>query len=214
MTTIAKPRKPARAVFHFALIAVAGGVAGYGFGWLAANVLPDNFADGLRWSDGAALIIATALVFAGGVMMLMARNGRTLAAAFKSDAPASSREVLDSRIQGAVVIGSGALLATPPIAAAFDAPNPEWIFLALMAATAVHSLINFQIWRRGDELIRRIVVETGAICFWIVQIAIFAWAAAERLGLETGVTPWDVLTLLMAIYLTCSVVVSIRRGLN
>nr|WP_314432948.1 hypothetical protein [uncultured Brevundimonas sp.] len=57
------------------------------------------------------------------------------------------------------------------------------------------------------------VLETATIAFLLGQGLLFIWAAAERLGLATPLTAWDIYAVLMAVYLTASLVVSLRRGL-
>ena len=51
-----------------------------------------------------------------------------------------------------------------------------------------------------------------AICFWVLQGALFLWAAGEKLGLAPALSTWDCLTVLMVFYLAVSAVIGFRRG--
>ncbi|GAD58089.1 hypothetical protein [Brevundimonas abyssalis] len=53
-----------------------------------------------------------------------------------------------------------------------------------------------------------------SLAFWIGQAALFGWAVAERLGVAPTLTAWDILVVVMGLYLVCSATVGLRRGLN
>jgi hypothetical protein len=63
-------------------------------------------------------------------------------------------------------------------------------------------------------MIRQMVAEAGAVCFWVRQGALFLWAAAEKLELVPALSAWDMMTILMGFYLVISSVISVRRGLT
>ena len=200
MTALSRtPSLPVR-LLKYAGFGFLFGVLGYGVGWLLADYVPHaTFEElGLRWSDYAALVVALMLIV-GGVFSLVA---------------ASEIEVRDMRLQSAVVILSGMMLAAPPLAIASGNLAPGPTYAALMAVFILHSLMNLNLWRRGDEMIRRVILEAGAVAFWIGQAVLFAWAAAERLGLAPPVTAWDILAVLMSLYLICSMTATVRRGLT
>ena len=63
-------------------------------------------------------------------------------------------------------------------------------------------------------MLRRIMAETSVMAFWVLQTALFLYAAAERLGLVESITAWGLTGILMAVYLLASIVASARRGLH
>jgi len=69
------------------------------------------------------------------------------------------------------------------------------------------------LWRAADEMLRRIMAETSAIAFWALQMALFVYAAAERLGLVETITGWGLMGILMGVYFISSIVASARRGI-
>lgn len=52
------------------------------------------------------------------------------------------------------------------------------------------------------------------MAFLALQVALFIYAAAERLGLVDTITGWGLLGILMAVYLIVSIVASARRGVH
>lgn len=214
MTALLKRDDLTFRLFKLGAFAVIGGAAGYGVGRLLAERGGLPPLTGLGWSDAAAVIVACLLIAAGAAVLVAARNGRALAAATKAEGPAGTIEVKDMRLQGAVLILSGLLLAAPAVTVMAGNPAPVPTFMALMAVFAMHSLLNLNLWRRGDEMIRRVIIEAGAAAFWIGQGVLFAWAAAERLGVARSLTAWDILVILMGLYLVCSAGAGLRKGLN
>ena len=73
--------------------------------------------------------------------------------------------------------------------------------------------MNVRIYRQADELLRRAVIEAAAVTFFAGQLVLFLWAAAERLGAAPAITAWDIYAVLIALYLGCSVWISVRCGL-
>lgn len=214
MTALQKSADTRSRLLKLAGLAVAGAVVGYVSATLLAEYVALPSPDVLRWSDAAALLVAVMLV-AGGVSVLAAsRNGRALAAVTSTDEPADPREVRDMRLQGIVLVLSGLLLAAPVAAALSGNTAPVLTLIAIAAVFVLHTGLNLSLWRRGDEMIRRVIVEAGALAFWIGQAALFGWAVAERLGVAPTLTAWDILVVLMGLYLICSAVVGLRRGLS
>ena len=80
-----------------------------------------------------------------------------------------------------MLVLAGLILLTP-IAAPSDLP-PVWTYGAVIGLLAVQSVLNLLLWRRSDELLRRVTAETSALSFWVLQIALVLYASAERLGL-------------------------------
>lgn len=214
MTAIEKSPDMAMKLLKLAGLAAAGGVAGYLGATLFAEYVHLPSPAGLRWSDAAALVVALMLV-AGGLSVLAAsRNGRALAAVTSSEAPAEPGEVRDMRLQGGVLALSGVLIAAPVVAVAAGNGAPVLTLGAIAMVFVLHTAMNLSLWRRGDEMIRRVIVEAGALTFWIGQAGLFGWAVAERLGVAPSLTAWDILVVVMGLYLVCSATVGLRRGLS
>lgn len=118
--------------------------------------------------------------------------------------------------RGALVAALGGLLImTPPIAAhaGLGTEMRGVVALALGALLLVECAINWKIWKDGDELTRTVTAQTGALCFWVLQLGLFIWAALARLDLVAEVDSWTLMTILMGAYLVTSVTISVRRGL-
>lgn len=214
MTALQKPADTRLKLLKLAGFAVMGGLFGYGSAWLVIEYVGLPSPDGVRWSDAVAMIVALMLA-AGGLSVLAAsRNGRALAAATSADGPAAPAEVRDMRLQGAVLVLSGLLLAAPMAAVLVGNPAPVLTLAAIAVVFALHTAMNLSLWRRGDEMIRRVILESGALAFWIGQAALFGWAVAERLGVAPTLTAWDILVVVMGLYLVCSATVGLRRGLS
>ena len=111
-------------------------------------------------------------------------------------------------------LGARQALAAPVAAALSGNTAPVLTLIAIAAFFILHTGLNLNLWRRGDEMIRRVIVESGAMAFWIGQAALFGWAVAERLGVAPALTAWDILVVVMGLYLICSAVVGLRRGLS
>ncbi|MBY0305157.1 MAG: hypothetical protein K2W86_08430 [Sphingomonas sp.] len=118
--------------------------------------------------------------------------------------------------RGALVAALGGLLImVPPIAAhaGLGTEMRSVVALALGALLLVECLINWKMWKDGDELARAVIAQTGALCFWVLQLGLFIWAALARLDLVAEVDSWTLMTILMGAYLVTSVTISVRRGL-
>ena len=214
MTALQKSAETRSRLLKLAGLALAGGVFGYGSAWLVIEYVGLPSPDGVRWSDAVAMIVALMLAAGGLAVLAASRNGRALAAATSADAPAAPGEVRDMRLQGAVLVLSGLLLAAPMAAVLAGNPAPALTLAAIAVVFALHTAMNLSLWRRGDEMIRRVILESGALAFWIGQAALFGWAVAERLGVAPTLTAWDILVVVMGLYLVCSATVGLRRGLS
>ena len=84
----------------------------------------------------------------------------------------------------------------------------------VLGLLAIQTVANVMMFRQADEMLRRVMVETGALAFWVLQLALFVYAASERLGLVEGITAWGMIGILMAVYMVASAVAGARRGLK
>jgi hypothetical protein len=84
----------------------------------------------------------------------------------------------------------------------------------VLGLLAIQTVANVMMFRQADEMLRRVMVETGALAFWVLQLALFVYAASERLGLVEGITAWGMIGIMMAVYMVASAVAGARRGLK
>lgn len=200
----------------------AGLIVGGGLGYLVGRLLKQADLDlgHLTWSDHVAVLIA-AMLFATGAVLVVATFSKRLAARVMdpaSDRPARPAQISFYRQQAIVLALSGVMMAAPVAARLADQPLSSQLAGAVMAAIValflLQTFLNLSVWTRADEMIRQMVAEAGAVCFWVLQGALFLWAAAEKLELVPALTTWDMMTILMGFYLVISSVISVRRGLT
>jgi hypothetical protein len=155
---------------------------------------------GLPWDDALALLIGTMLIVLGGTM-----------AVIMATRPASVPK--GCGLLQIVVSGlAGVMLLLPLIALRWL--SADVVMVAVVLLLVAQSAANWMLWRRADELLRRVMSETSAMAFWALQLALFLYAVAERLGLVAGVSAWGMTGILMTVYLLSSVIVTARRGLK
>lgn len=174
--------------------------------------------DGLRWSDPLALGLALLMTISGVFATVASFNSRLTARSLdpESTRAAAPAQMTYFRMQGFVLILAGLMMGTPVVATQMADPMPRELGMSVMAALIAASLIqtalNLAVWSRADEMMRRMISEVGAICFWVLQALFFLWAAAEVLGLAPHLSSWDLMVLLMAVYLCVSTVAAYARG--
>lgn len=198
-------------------VLVAGavcGVLGYFVGRLAYDLFPGIEPDlsGIRWADVVAVLLAAVILIASLATAIRSLDRKGLGKTLNLEGPAGDGEVREVRLQSAILFLSGVILPLPMILSWVGAP----VILSLTAVAillVLHTVLNFHLYRTVDELFRRIVVEAGAVTFWLGQGVLFLWAAAERLAAVPAITAWDIYVVLMGVYLVVSMIVTMRRGL-
>ncbi len=213
MTMTASTSQKAGAALVLALL---GGAAGYGFGRLVKK----TGSEFQGWSDPLALVLAVALFAIGALVLILTFNRASAAKMVGGDAayPATPAQLSFYRQQAFVLVCAGIMLALPVLTLTL-LPNVDWawrtvIMAVIVGCFAVQTTVNLIIWHRADEFVRRLITQTAALCFWILQAALFLWACAERLGLLASISSWDSIAVLMTVYLIVSAVVSIRLGVR
>lgn len=174
-------------------LAALGGICGYALADAAEGLA-------LSWQDTLAAGIALALAvgaLAGAVAVLLRKSPVRSACAWW-------------QVAG---MGLAALMLTLPLARPASWP-PEFTLAVVALLFLAQAGVNLALWRAGDELLRRVILETGAVCFWSLQAGLFLYAAAERLGLVPSVTAWGLIGVLMGVYLVASCIVAGRRGFS
>jgi hypothetical protein len=177
----------------FVLLAALGGAFGFGFATLTDGVLT-------RWEDELAVVMAAATIGIG-VMTAF------VVATRPSQVPRGC-----GVLQVVVMLLAGTLFLLPVFGSAWT--TPEVVFGAVLLLLAVQSGANLMLWRNADEMLRRVMLETSALAFWAVQLSLFIYAAAERLGLIGTISGWGLMGVLMGVYFIASIVAGARRGLS
>lgn len=175
------------------LLAGLGGAFGYGAATLTDGALAS-------WEDELAVVMAAAMLgIAAITAFIVARR--------PADVPRGC-----GILQVIVMLLAAALFLLPVFGAAWA--SPEVVFGAVIVLVAAQSAANLMLWRTADEMLRRVMLETSALAFWSLQLSLFIYAAAERLGLVGTVTGWGLMGILMGVYFIASVVAAARRGLH
>tara|TARA_R110002167_G_scaffold67405_6_gene190543 strand:- start:2207 stop:2794 length:588 start_codon:yes stop_codon:yes gene_type:complete len=195
MTTLTEtPKQPlALKILGIVTLAGLGALTGYGVAHIA--LMRDQ-----SWADSLATSIAVAL------LAIAAMSAVTLVRR-PSTVPRGC-----GILQITVFVLAAVMLLLPMFGPAWA--SADVIFGGIAILLAVQSLANLMLWRAADEMLRRIMAETSVMAFWVLQTALFLYAAAERLGLVESITAWGLTGILMAVYLLASIVASARRGLH
>ncbi len=175
------------------LLAGLGGAFGYGAATLTDGALAS-------WEDELAVVMAAAMI---GVAAITA----FIVARRPADVPRGC-----GVLQVVVMLLAAAMFLLPVFGAAWT--SPEVVFGGVLLLVAVQSAANLMLWRTADEMLRRVMLETSALAFWSLQLGLFIYAAAERLGLVGTITAWGLMGILMGVYFIASAVAAARRGLH
>jgi hypothetical protein len=200
----------------------AGLALGVATGAAVRLTTPRHWMSAWPWEDQTAMVLGLSLL-AWGLGLLVASLFRH-SAAFVADPYGATGagglrrgEALYQRLTGATIALAGAMVLAP-LSARWAPGLGSAVRIATMAGLVgglgLQSVINLMIWRRSDELFRRLIVESTALTFWGLQGALFLWSAGERLRLLPAITAWQAFVVLLAGYLIASMVVSIRRGFS
>jgi len=218
------PKLPRRGNLQRFLISVAvfapiGAVTGYLLGRALKKAAPGDPLTSLTLADGFSLLIAVLLIVSGLVVAFAASSDRrwnSIVERQPADEPVDPAARTAGRRQSLVCVLAGGMMILPPIAAPLGLSGEvRWAIAGAIALLlAVQTWLNLKLWRDGDELTRAVIAQTGALCFWSLQLALFAWAALAKLGLVADVDSWTMFTVLMGVYLAVSLVIAQRRGLT
>lgn len=174
----------------------------------------------LSWSHALGLSLGGIMGGSGLFAIAVSFNARLTATAMDPDAKSAPRagQTMFYRQQGAVMLLAGLMMAAPVIAIlVFGETPPRGLAIAMLAglvgASLIQTMLNLSVWNRADEMMRRMIAETGSVCFWLLQGLFYLWAAAEVLGLAPALSSWDLMTVLMAVYLAVSAGAALQRGL-
>lgn len=188
-------RKPNLLLKLLGIAALAG--LGAATGYTLANTADLG---ALPWDDALALLMGVSLI-AIGVISIGVMFTRP------SSVPKGC-----GVLQITVMLLAGALFLAPMFAT--DWLSPDMVFAGVVVLLVIQSAANLMLWRAADEMLRRVMWETSAMAFWALQLALFVYAAAERLGLIEGVSAWGMTGVMMGVYLIASMIASARRGIK
>lgn len=177
----------------FVVLAVLGGFVGYGVTTLMGDVQT-------AWQDELAVLMAVMTITTG------------LISAFVVATRPSTVPRGCGVLQVIVMLLAGTMFLLPIFGTAVA--TPEVIFGTVVILLVLQSIANVMLWRAADEMLRRVMSETSAMAFWALQLCLFVYAAAERLGLVDTVSGWGLMGILMGVYFISSIVAAARRGLH
>ncbi|MBA3879835.1 MAG: hypothetical protein C0500_08985 [Sphingobium sp.] len=207
-----------RLLISVAIFAPIGAVTGYLLGRALKKAAPGETLTSLTLADGFSLLIAVLLIVSGAVVAFAATSNRrwnSIVEHQPADEPVDPAARTAGLRQSLVCILAGGMMMLPPIAAqaGLSVEARGAIAAAIGLLLAFQTWLNLKLWGEGDELQRAVIAQTGALCFWTLQLALFGWAALARLDLVAEVDSWTMFTLLMGVYLIVSLTISQRRGL-
>jgi hypothetical protein len=190
----APARSAGNKIATFLILALGGAFAGFGMVYLNRNI-GDGWEDTLALGAGTIPLAMAAMI----ALTLLTRRGVDVMKGCGG-------------LQIVVMVLAGLMMLLPMIGPRFASPG--LIMVVLFAMLIVQGAANLLLWRRADEMLRRIMTETATLAFWALQTALFLYAAGERLGLVQGVTAWGMMGILMGVYFFASAIAAARRGIH
>nr|WP_295105354.1 hypothetical protein [uncultured Caulobacter sp.] len=198
------------------------GIAGAPFGYLFGRWL-GSFKDfgewNPTWPDMMAALLGVFMFGLGLGVLAVCASRKALGRQLDPEGrrPATKAQVFFYAQNGVVLLLAGVMMVAPvAISTAFD-PVPTLVgsaaMIGLIALFLLQTAMNISVWMRSDELLRQAMIEVGALCFVILQGAMFLWAAGGKLGLLPVMTLWDAVPVMMGMYLLIAFAVTWRRGL-
>ncbi|MDQ3125899.1 MAG: hypothetical protein M3Q74_09895 [Pseudomonadota bacterium] len=189
------PPRPSllRKAAMFVGLAGLGGAFGYGFATLTDGSLT-------RWEDELAVVMAVIMIGVGVISAVVV-------AVRPSSVPRGC-----GILQVVVMLLAGGMFLLPVFGTAWA--SPEIVLGGILLLLALQSAANLMLWRIADEMLRRVMLETSALAFWALQLSLFVYAAAERLGLVGTTSAWGLMGVLMGVYFVASMVAAARRGIH
>jgi len=200
-------------------MALVGAAVGYTFGrWIDS---PEVSAAFPGWADAGALFLAIALLAQGVIVLALSFSRRLSGEIFSGEdgRSASPGQVSFYRLQAGVLLLAGIMLALPAVISLLAGARPDarlamGTMVVIGFAFVLQTALNLVVWQRADEFVRRLISETSSLCFWVLQGALFLWAAGERLGLLSPISTWDCTVVLMGVYFIASAFISTRNGVG
>ena len=193
LTRSDNPPPLALKILGIVLLAGFGAATGFAVATLAES-------QAMAWSDEVALVMAMGL-------LAMAIASVVVMAVRPASVPKGC-----GVLQIATLLLASAMFLLPIYGGQFA--TADVVFGAVIVLLVIQTVTNVMLWNKADEMLRRIMAETGAMAFFACQGALFVYAAAERLGLIGTITGWGLTGMLMGVYFIASIVASARRGIH
>jgi hypothetical protein len=207
--------------FNFKVISrlLLGALLGASIGFLLMRLALRLHVDSklLTWSDFLAIWLGITFVGVGMVVGFVSTSRKRLAQRLEGEdarMPATPEEVRMFRIQAAVLVLAGVLMLLPVLAMGPMKAHPSaasGTFVLILGLFGVQTWFNLRLWRTSDEFVRGNMQVVAAVTFAIGQGVLFLWAAAEHLHLAPAISSWDIVTLLMVLYLGAGTFISLRN---
>jgi hypothetical protein len=198
-------------------LAAAGALLGGGFGYAVGHLMKSSSIrlGDLAWSDLVAMTLGASLIGIGAIAAAatVVRKLRATIIEPTAGRPMTPAIARFYRLQALVLVLAGVMLLLPVAGLVRDAGASVRmeLFALVVLMFGLQTYGNLLIWRRSDEFLRKIIADTGAVCFWVLQGALFLWAAGEHLSLLPRLSSWDAVAILMLVYSVASVSISLRR---
>jgi MFS family permease len=198
--------------------AIGGGIVGYfSGGWLADNDSFGSAADALSPEQWAAMFLALIALVITPVLILMSFSKKLYESERDSEEPIEDSEYADA--QGQLRWAAIAMLAIGIELFALAWPvdsssGPAVLTLAIIiVALGVQGWASWVLWKRYDELHRRVTLEGAAISYGLIMLVVSIWAALSQLGFGIAFSPIGVVVAISILGTVPVVWLSISRGL-
>lgn len=189
--TQTQPRMP---LVKMAIEAILGAITG---GVVVSLYL--NYAEQLRWADVIALIVAMVCLIGAGRIFAESFNPQATAKRLGLDGEGTAREKGELRMQAAVAAAFAVAVIWPPLATLNGQPAPVWSYIVIALSLALQIWSTWRAGRSTDEYARAHMRHLTFGAFVIGQLALLAYACAERLGIAPTLTAWEILMLFTAL---------------
>lgn len=204
-----------KSLIRFVVGMVAGGAFGGGLVTLLLKLhIPLKH---MAWADSLALWMGITLLGLGLCLLAISLSRKSVAEGLEgsgAEMPATDEEIGSFRLQCSTLVLAGLLLLIPLIvarASTAQKPAPGLVFGGIVALFLLQTAANLQFWRTSDEYLRAQFLLVSATTFAIGQGALYLWAAAERLGLVSPISSWEIIVLTMTVYLGTGCYFAIRN---
>lgn len=191
MSTVATPR---RSDIGASLIRmIVGAALGGGALWLYVRN-----AEEIRWSDGVAIAVALICFIAAVRLFAESFSPKQLAKRLEVEDDTTPKEANAARLQAVLMLVLGVAMVWPVVATLRHWPAPLWAYAVIAIFLVIRIGYTLAMWTKTDEFVRQ---RTKNVTWWAYfwsQTGLIAYACAERLGLVSALTAWDIMVLITA----------------
>ncbi len=194
---------------------VAGGLAGFGAMSGIMRLLDGAFSGPLGIdliiAAGVAAIYGLMAIFVGAGVLLPKVGAKVLNVADEQELHDGRRQLLGGAVGMALVslLVASLALADGPNALLDRSIAALLVVVSLVGIAAISLLTRNQ----GDELMRRVSLESAALAFWLAMLTFGGWAALSVLGHAAMFSAIALIAGLFALFLFAMFVIIARRGM-